>query len=217
MKKTVESLKKANHEFRHELFDDADCREFLESNFPREVVYAYDALLPGSYKADLWRYCVLYKHGGVYLDVKFETVGNFKIETLLYDEQFCLDYKTSFPKHGIAVYNACMITLPGNKFLKQCIHEICLNVAFQYYGESNLEPTGPWLLGKFVTKDQCRLENTWHSISYRGSKIFETYSNYRTEQEKSYAKDGTPHYLIAWKKGEIYEPNACASLVGLMA
>ena len=35
------------------------------------MVAAYDRLIPTAFKADLWRYCVLYKYGGVYLDVKY--------------------------------------------------------------------------------------------------------------------------------------------------
>ena len=53
------------------LYNDADCRAFIRSAFPPDVLYAYDLLIPTAFKADLWRYCVLYKFGGVYLDVKY--------------------------------------------------------------------------------------------------------------------------------------------------
>jgi hypothetical protein len=55
----------------HYLYNDADCRAFIRSEFPPDVVAAYDRLIPTAFKADLWRYCVLYKYGGVYLDVKY--------------------------------------------------------------------------------------------------------------------------------------------------
>jgi hypothetical protein len=54
----------------HYLFNDADCREFIASQYPPDVLMAYDQLIPTAFKADLWRYCVLYKYGGAYLDVK---------------------------------------------------------------------------------------------------------------------------------------------------
>ena len=53
------------------LYNDADCRAFIRSAFPPDVVAAYDRLIPTAFKADLWRYCVLYKFGGVYLDIKY--------------------------------------------------------------------------------------------------------------------------------------------------
>ena len=54
----------------HYLFNDADCRQFIALEYPPDVLMAYDRLLPTAFKADLWRYCVLYKYGGVYLDAK---------------------------------------------------------------------------------------------------------------------------------------------------
>ena len=55
----------------HYLFHDQDCRAFIEREYPPEVLMAYDRLIPTAFKADLWRYCVLYKYGGAYLDVKY--------------------------------------------------------------------------------------------------------------------------------------------------
>ena len=54
----------------HYLFNDADCRAFIMNQYPPDVLMAYDRLIPTAFKADLWRYCVLYKYGGVYLDIK---------------------------------------------------------------------------------------------------------------------------------------------------
>ena len=55
----------------HYLFNDSDCRTFIMREYPPDVLIAYDRLIPTAFKADLWRYCVLYKYGGVYLDVKY--------------------------------------------------------------------------------------------------------------------------------------------------
>jgi hypothetical protein len=58
----------------HYLFCDADCRNFIAQEYPPDVLMAYDRLIPTAFKADLWRYCVLYKYGGVYLDAKLQGV-----------------------------------------------------------------------------------------------------------------------------------------------
>ena len=71
MAAAVRALKAANPGFRHELYADADCRRFIEQNFPEEILYAFDSLIPGAYKADLWRYCVLYLNVGVKIDQNF--------------------------------------------------------------------------------------------------------------------------------------------------
>lgn len=92
MKECVQRLKNDNPEFRHHLYDDEECRIFIKDNFDKDVLYAFDALIPGAYKADLWRYCILYKKGGIYLDIKFQCENGFKlIEMAVDEENYVLD------------------------------------------------------------------------------------------------------------------------------
>ncbi len=51
------------------LFDDYEMDSWMTANMPADVVSAYNKLNIGAAKADLWRYCILYKQGGVYLDI----------------------------------------------------------------------------------------------------------------------------------------------------
>lgn len=55
------------------IYDDRDGLRFLERNFDSTVVDKYNAL-SGAHKADLLRYCLLYIHGGVYMDIKTELI-----------------------------------------------------------------------------------------------------------------------------------------------
>ena len=59
-----------NPEYEYQFFEDADCRKFIEDNFDKSILEAYDTLIPNAFKADLFRYCYLYKNGGVYTDCK---------------------------------------------------------------------------------------------------------------------------------------------------
>ena len=70
MRNAVNKIIRMNPRFNYKLFDDNDCRNFIKDNFNEDVLNAFDTLIPGAYKADLWRYCILYKNGGVYLDIK---------------------------------------------------------------------------------------------------------------------------------------------------
>lgn len=63
----VETWKKSGWEYK--FYDDKDAEAFLSLHFPAEVTEAFHAILPGAYKADLFRYCVLFIYGGVYADV----------------------------------------------------------------------------------------------------------------------------------------------------
>jgi hypothetical protein len=67
MSRLVESFRLSGWEYK--FYGDEDAASFLSTHFPAEVREAYDALIPGAFKADLFRYCVLLIHGGVYADV----------------------------------------------------------------------------------------------------------------------------------------------------
>ena len=55
---------------------------FIKSHFSKRVLYAYDKLIPGAFKADLWRYCIIYINGGIYIDIKYECLHFKFIEHL---------------------------------------------------------------------------------------------------------------------------------------
>jgi mannosyltransferase OCH1-like enzyme len=142
MKNCIQELQNTNPEFKYHLFDDNDCRNFIEKYFSKNVLDSFDKLIPGAYKADLWRYCILYIYGGIYLDIKFYPVNNFKLINLTNKEYFCRDVALS--QSGI--YNAIIVSKPKNELLMIAINRIVQNVSNNFYGTSSLEPTGPLLL-----------------------------------------------------------------------
>ena len=91
MKECVDKLKKSNPEFSHHLYDDEDCKTFIKENFDEDVLNAYCNLIPGAFKADLWRYCILYKRGGIYMDIKYSTAENVKLIDFTDKEYFILE------------------------------------------------------------------------------------------------------------------------------
>jgi mannosyltransferase OCH1-like enzyme len=123
MKQNVDKLKTSNPEFEHYLFDDNDCREFIKNNFHESVLKAYDKLIPGAYKADLWRYCVLYIHGGIYMDIKLNCINGFKLIELTKANHLVKD---RLPP--LTIYNALMVCQSGSPLLWKAIQIIVINV-----------------------------------------------------------------------------------------
>ena len=207
MRERVESLKAQNPRFEHFLFDDNDCREFIRTNFEKYVLDAYDRLIPGAYKADLWRYCILYKYGGIYLDIKYVPDNNFKFVNLLTKEHFVLDQDNE------GIYNAFMVCKAGNEILLKAINQIVENVKNKFYGNSFLEPTGPKLLSKYFThqekmaldmKHGLRASGTEDSkkyISYNNIDVVKCYSGYHNERSKYSEKK---HYSQLWNERNVY-------------
>ena len=67
-REVFDEIRKDNPEYDILYYDDESALEFLKAELPY-AVDAYTRLVPGAYKADLLRYCLLYKYGGVYSDL----------------------------------------------------------------------------------------------------------------------------------------------------
>lgn len=203
MKVNADLLKEQNPEFQYHLYDDNMCREFIQTNFNEDVLRAFERLKPGAYKADLWRYCILYKHGGVYLDIKFVCAKGFKFIYLTDREYWVRDI---FHNNRPHVYQALMINMPNNPVLKAAIESIVRACHNSYYDSANsLSLTGPGLLGKFFNRKyiltHCDLANEGTTISWKGIPILTHYAQYRMEQQK---KQATSHYNELWENMDIY-------------
>ena len=122
MKINREKLIKQNPEFTHYLYDDDMCRKFISENFEEDILYTFNKLKPGAYKADLWRYCILYKKGGIYLDIKYSCVNGFKLIYLTDKEYYVRDRTINNINCGI--YNGLIVSLPYNNSLLKAIYNI---------------------------------------------------------------------------------------------
>jgi len=194
MKKTVDRIKELNPTYRHFLFDDTECRYFIKDNYDKNTLDAYDSLLPGAFKADLFRYCILFAYGGIYLDIKYGPVDNFSFESLSDKTHFVMD----LDKDGI--YNALMICKPREPILLKCIRKIIHNVKNNYYGNHALEVTGPKLMKEFIHLKNPIIDlNHYYNprvISYNNKILLKEYDTYRSLIRESYAE--------MWDKKMIY-------------
>lgn len=94
-------------EFKYYFFGNTNCRKFLKNNFDSKVLNAYDTLLPGAYKADLFRLCALYILGGIYLDHK--NVCNVDLNEIISNQEFLLVNDTHYENINNMIYNGCMV------------------------------------------------------------------------------------------------------------
>ena len=200
----IASIKKNNPKFKHYLFNDDDCLQFIQTFYSGKVLEAYNKLVPGAYKADLWRCCVLYKYGGIYLDIKYKSVNGFKFITMTEKEHWVLD------ADGSGIYNALMVCMPNNQTLYKAINQIVYNVNHNYYGNSPLDPTGPRLLGKFFSNEEKNNFDMKHKvvgdlnnrfIVYNGYDVLRSYNGYLVEHNQT---KKVPHYSQLWKERSIY-------------
>jgi FkbM family methyltransferase len=208
----IDDLKNKNSEFEHFLFDDNDCEEFIKNNFNEEVLYAFNNLIPGTFKADLWRYCILYIYGGIYLDIKFVCVNGFKFINIVDKEYFVKDelcwYATYDDYKGL-IWNGMMVAKPKNEILMKCINEIASNVKNKFYGISVYDPTGPLLLSKYFTTEEKQNFPIYRSRDHEndGVKMNDIYilTEYKEYREDRRKNNSDKDYVYYWCMKNMYK------------
>jgi len=136
------------------IFQDAEQRvEFIRNNFEKNVLDAYKKIIPGAYKCDLWRYCILYIYGGFYADIdtlcmgKLDSLTNENIEFIV---PIDLNINQKEGQHNLAC--GFIGSVPKSPILLDAINRIIFNVENNIIPTSKLDFSGPGLLGRAVNK-----------------------------------------------------------------
>jgi mannosyltransferase OCH1-like enzyme len=123
MSRLINSFKSSGWEYR--FYTDEDAQNFLSTHFPAEVRQAYDTLRPGAFKADLFRYCALLIHGGLYVDV------DIMLESFLDNSiPANVGFLTPMDEPGVGVnrrfcvWNGLIASAPGHPFLAKAIETV---------------------------------------------------------------------------------------------
>ena len=203
----ISKIKNQNPRFNYFLFDDNDCRKFIKTNFPADVFNAYDRLIPGAYKADLWRLCVLYIHGGIYMDIKLVCVNGFKLIELTEANHFVKDRLAP-----LSIFNSCMVCQQNHPYLLMAIKKIVNNVNTNFYGSNPLEPTGPVMLGNLFLNNRLKANIDMTHYEKGGFIIFKNrfvisteYPEYNSERTNTYNSINTKRYDALWFEKKIYK------------
>lgn len=211
MKQYRDQMIQKNPEFTFHLYDDKDCEKFIQEHFHPIVVWAYQSLKPGAYKADLWRYCILFVKGGIYMDIKYRPIQGFRFIALSEKNHFVKDFsfikKKDTPEKNGGIYNALLVSTPHNPIFKNCIQQIVIHVKNRFYGVNPLSPTGPLLLKHMISQEekkkiQMQFLRDHEIITYQEIPILQYYPDYRKEQKKTNPHN---HYHQLWKNKDIYK------------
>lgn len=97
-KEIILQNRKLNPDIRFELWDDDDVNTFMKAEFSGRVYDAFTSINPkyGAARADFFRYCVLYRRGGLYLDIKSIMKVAHIFGWMIFPDDICiLDEKNS--------------------------------------------------------------------------------------------------------------------------
>lgn len=143
---SIISFIELNPEYTYMYYNDVNARQFLRENFSEEINYSYDLLVPGAYKADLLRYCLLYNKGGCYFDCK--QILKIPIKNFLDSNKTLVLCNDVIDK---ALLNAVIFSTKNNNIIEKTIKDCIYNIIHKL-GTSPLDVTGPIFFFKSIKK-----------------------------------------------------------------
>ena len=144
LKEHVDSLKARNPGWEHNLYSDEDAEDFVRDHFGLKMLETYRLISPayGAARADLLRHLIIFKHGGVYLDIKSDVAKPLD-RVLRPDDQYILTQWRNGPGQpdegfglhpelahipGGEYHNYHLIAVPEHPFTKAAIEKIVANI-----------------------------------------------------------------------------------------
>lgn len=178
--------------------DEAGKKEVENSNVPG-FKEAYAALRPGSYKADMLRYYLLWKYGGIYLDDK--TFLRYSLDSNAFDS--ILNDCEVFVSIANGVEIAFMGAQPGCPVMLKALQTTIDNVARRFYSNHRLGITGNVMFQKIVDD-----EENIRQLALAVSKEQMLYENDILWQRKAIPSADWPkpatYYADLWEQGQVY-------------
>lgn len=190
--KVVDSWKEKNPEYLYKFYDDQMCDSFMKE-FDVRVWKAYRRIIPGAFKADLWRCCVLYKYGGVYADM--DTICLGRIDDFLSDTA---EFVTPIDISELSIFNAFIAAAPGSTILKACIDQMV------YYIQNNSVPEnkGEFACGTLAVEMNKFLGRAEHLSNLTGQDGWqENVHLLHFEEATQYVKDSDGNILFQNRYG----------------
>tara|TARA_X000000950_G_scaffold286749_1_gene396642 strand:- start:342 stop:1115 length:774 start_codon:yes stop_codon:yes gene_type:complete len=196
-------------------YSDKDAREFINKHFDKEVLEAYDAILPGAYKADIFRFCALYITGGIYGDLtQTYYVGFSELIDHDNDELVLVDDIISPPFDYPGIQINFMAARPRLKIFKKAIKNIVKSIKNRSYGLNPLDITGPYLFKRTLNemnppqKYRCELEtviiNNLFLLAYKNDNTKIAVNAKLKDHNELLKRDNSAYYGQMWTERRIY-------------
>eukprot|EP00591_Stephanopyxis_turris_P002829 CAMPEP_0195523994 /NCGR_PEP_ID=MMETSP0794_2-20130614/23555_1 /TAXON_ID=515487 /ORGANISM="Stephanopyxis turris, Strain CCMP 815" /LENGTH=794 /DNA_ID=CAMNT_0040654123 /DNA_START=498 /DNA_END=2882 /DNA_ORIENTATION=- len=127
MSRLIQSWKQSGWEYR--FYDDDAIESFLTTHFPPEILEAFHNIKPGAFKADLFRYCVLLIHGGVYADMDVLLESNLDV-AIKPNVGFLtpVDEPGTPVNHRMCLWNGLIAVAPAHPYMAKVIEIVVNNI-----------------------------------------------------------------------------------------
>lgn len=141
------------------IYDKPKIYEYLYRNYGELFVKLYDKLKPYAFKADFFRYCLLYLEGGVYSDLKQVPLKKINFDNkhfvACYEKHLC--WKKIIGINFFPVQNCLIGCIKNHPYIKGAIDMCLQNIFYENYGLFCTDITGPVMFGRVI--DNIRKNN----------------------------------------------------------
>jgi mannosyltransferase OCH1-like enzyme len=166
-----------NPDYKMIMYNMDEVEEFMKDYGEKEYL-AWKKVIPTAYKADLWRACILYENGGIYVDAY--ATPNVSLDEMI-DITQLKENNIFIASLEEGIHNGFMIVTPKHPFMKQYIKDMVKNINIGIE-EKMLSLTGPLCLSKTIKK-VTHMKN--HCLGYNECKypyyLFELRPNYHLD------------------------------------
>lgn len=186
----ISRLRKRNPDYDYQFYDDVRIENFIKAEFGSEIYSLYSKIDIGAAKADFFRYAILYKKGGIYLDIDSWIVK--KLNDFVYPDDKAI---ISLEKNLDLFCQWALVFEAGHPFLKRTLEVVIENLQMNRYPHDVHKMTGPTAYSQAIKeclKESSDIEFRQLGIEYDGTINF----HYRTSKFFLYGISKKEH----WKK-----------------
>ena len=141
-----------NPDYKYYLYDDIEMDNFVKSNYDNRTYLNFNKLKVPTAKADFWRYLILYKTGGIYLDM--DSTIDINLNKFIHKNDRAI---LSKEKNKDIFIQWCLIFNKNHPILKEVIDLVNYNIDNNLYKNDILNLTGP----KIFTKALHNIHNKY--------------------------------------------------------
>ena len=154
VQKKIDNFKQMNSEYTYYLYDDNDMDVFVNEHFNGEIAECYNKLNIIVAKVDFWRYLVLYKYGGIYLDM--DSSIEKPLDELIKDNEQAIITAEGNPNLYV---QWALIFSKEHPILKRTIELVCNNIKNNSYPNNIHKMSGPTVYTKSINEIHKKLFN----------------------------------------------------------
>lgn len=155
----IAGFRRKNKDYAYEFYDDQRIESFLAEEFGQEFLSLYQQLNIGAAKADFFRYAVLYKKGGVYVDI--DSGINGSLNDFIRPDDVAIITREGDP----ALFAQwALVYGPGHPFLKRTIEMMSENIRQNKFPHDVHQMTGPTVYTLAINEVLAENPQTPHRI-----------------------------------------------------